>query len=157
MKIFIHIICIFIAVILQTTLLPQIMLLGGMPNIVFLVTLSLIFINRADEAIWWLGIGGMLLEFISPVHFGYYFFPLLIVYLLINLLVKRFFANPSWYISMIFFFIFSIIFDVIWLVYNYSIDTYTIILANAVYNVILGVVIYYFFQFYYFPKEKIKI
>lgn len=157
MKIFIHIICIILAVILQTTLLPQIKLLGGMPNLVLLTVLTLIFINRFDEAIIWVIIGGILLDLTSPIRFGYYYFALLIIYFLIRLLIVRLFNNPSWIISAIFFLFASVLLDCYWIYYDCSINTLTIILANAIYNIIFGLILYYLMQYYYLPQDKISV
>lgn len=157
MKLFIHLICIFLAIILQISLLPQITILGGFPNLILLVMLSLVFVGRINEAILWLSLGGILLEMVSPVHFGFYFFPLLAVFLLVNYLVKKLFTNPIWYLTLFFFFFSSLIFDLVWLFYDYSVFSISVLLADAIYNTILGLVIYYFMLYYYFPNEKIKI
>lgn len=157
MKIFTHIICIFFAVILQISLLPQIAIFGGYANLILLVILTLIFVGRSDEAIIWVVVGGLLLEATSSVHFGYYFFPIVLIYFLMIFLVKRLFANPPLRLSMFFFFISSVLQDVIWIYLDRSLTTLLIILANAVYNVVLGVILYYFIDYYYHPREKIKV
>lgn len=157
MKNLLHIFFIFFAVILQISLLPQIAIFGGYANLILLVMLALIFVGRNDEAIIWAGVGGLLLEITSPVHFGYYFFPMIMIYLLVNFLVKKLFTSPAWHLSMFFFFISSVLQDVIWIYLDRSLTTLLIILANAVYSAVLGVILYYFIDYYYHPKEKIKV
>lgn len=157
MKTFIHAICIILAVIMQISLFPQITIFGGMPNLILLTMLILIFIGRRDEALIWLAFGGLMLEMVSTAHFGYYFFPLLATYFAIVFLVKKLFTNPSWYLAIILFLLSSIFVDLVWLIYSFSLSSVQIILADAIYNSILGMIIYYFMHYYYLPKEKITI
>lgn len=157
MKIFINIILMITAVLVQISLLPQLSFYGGTANLILLVIISLVLIKREKDAILWTIIGGTLLDLFSPIRFGVYLFILLIIYFLLTILIKKLLATPPWHFILFLFFLASIIFDLLWLFYNKSIDFIIITAANAVYNIILGGIIYYLIQYYYQPQEKIKI
>ena len=154
MKIFINILLIFLAAILQISLFPKISIFSALPNLIFLATMILIFTNREDEALIWAGLGGILLDLFSPVRFGIFLFPLLVIYFLTSILVKRIFTDPNLIIAASFFFLGSIFFDILWIFIN---PQWQIILINAIYNTIVGIIIYWLLRERLKPKEFVKI
>lgn len=142
---------------LQISFLPQISLFGGLANLVLVIIISLILITRFDEALLWLGLGGLLLDLFSPLRLGLYFFPLILIYFTTRLLVQKLLAHPPWSLSLLFFFSASLLVDLPWLFYESSSYGLVVWSSNAVHNALLGCLIYYFLQYYYQPKESIKI
>ena len=66
MKKIVNIIFIIIAVILQVTIIPKIVIFGSIVNLPLIIMINLILINRLDLADWWV-ICGILLDLISPL------------------------------------------------------------------------------------------
>lgn len=154
MKNLINIVLIYIAVVLQISLMPAISFYQGMPNIILLVATSLAMINRREEALWWIILGGILLDIISAGYFGIYTLSFLAIYFMTYFLVKKIFTEPSIYLSIPIFFVCSIIVDIPWMVID---SQWQIMLADAIYNTIVGCVIYFFIRYYYKPTEQIKV
>jgi len=154
MKIFINVLLIVIAVILQITFMPKIAFLGAFPNLILLVALSLIFIKKIEEALLWIGLGGILLDLFSPVHFGVYIVSLILIFAISYYLVNYVFSDFSLFLAAAIFFISSIIFNIIFLLYTHYFNLY---LLEAVYTTLLGCMIYGIIRYYYKPSEEVKI
>lgn len=152
MKNLINILLIILAVVLQISLLPQISFLTAFPNLIFLIMLSLVFINR-PESLWWLG-GGILLDLVSPFRFGLYTISLVVVFLLANYLVNHIFSDPSLFIAAVFFFVGSIILNAIFLLLT---SQFSLLFFEVIYSTFVGCIIYGLIRYYLKPKEVIKI
>ena len=60
----------FIAAVLQATFVPQIRLLGGGPDFVFLIILSWSINSRLEESIVWAFVGGIMIDLLSAAPTG---------------------------------------------------------------------------------------
>jgi hypothetical protein len=157
MKYLINIILIVLAIILQTSVFSQFQINNSMPNIIMLVIISLIFISRQKEALLWLIVGSLLLDMSSPFRFGYYFLTISVLFFILLRLTNTYFANPSLIFSALLFFLASIILDLPIVIISYNSSMPIIMLLNGIYNVIIGVVLYYFLDYYYRPKDSIRL
>lgn len=154
MKIIVNVLLILLAIILQTSLLPKIDFFGTFPNLVLLIMLSLLFINRTEEALWWTGGGGILLDLVSPARFGIYTFSLLIIFILTYILVSRIFSDPSLLLAAVFFFVASLLMNLFFL---FLTSYFLLLISTAIYDTLVGCIIYGLVKYYYKPKEAIKI
>lgn len=154
MKILINIILIIIAAILQITLVPKLAILGVFPNLILLVMLSLIFITRTEEALWWAGLGGIILDLVSPARFGIYTFSFLVIFAAIFYLVHNIFREPSLLISILIFIVAGLMSNLIFLIMNFQIVPF---LVSGLVSAFWGIIIYSLIKYYFKPKESIKI
>ena len=154
MKLFYNLLVIIIVVILQTTLAPDMNLFGAFPNLIMIVMLSLLFIGRTEDAIWWAGIGGILLDIFSPVHFGVYTISFTLVIALNYYLVNYIFTDPTLPLAGTFIFVSSLIINFIFLLYSHYYGQYFL---EAIYNTFVGCIIYSLIRYYYKPREEVKL
>ncbi len=127
---------------------------GGIFNLVLIICLILVFVGRPKEALIWAGIGGIILDLLSGVSiFGAYTLSLVVICLASSFLVKKFFTSPNIFVASIFFFFASIILDIFWLFVNFNLQ---ILLFNAIYNTIVGIILYIFLKDYLKPREMFK-
>lgn len=59
-----------LAVILQATLIPQIRILGGQPDLIFLMTLSWSIHGRLEQSVMWAFVGGVTQDLLSAAPLG---------------------------------------------------------------------------------------
>jgi len=154
MKTFLNILLVTIVVILETTLVPKMAIFGAFPNLVMLVILSLIFINRTRDALWWVLIGGVLLDLFSPVRFGAYTLSFVVIFFLAYYLVNYVFSEPSVFLAAGIFFISSLILNIIFLMYFHYFGLYFI---EAIYSTFVGCIVYGLIRYYYKQGEEVKI
>ena len=154
MKTFLNILLVIIVVILETTLVPKMAIFGAFPNLVMLVILSLIFINRTRDALWWVLIGGVLLDLFSPVRFGAYTLSFVAIFFLAYYLVNYVFSEPSVFLAAGIFFISSLILNIIFLMYFHYFGLYFI---EAIYSTFVGCIVYGLIRYYYKQGEEVKI
>jgi len=153
MNIFLNIILIVLAVLAQITIAAKISIFSAMINIPMIIITSLILAKRFDLAKIWM-FSGLLLDLLSPTKFGFYTVTFIILYLIINLIIKKIFYKTEFYIVILFFMIGSFIIDIPFLTINFST---TIIIGNMIYNTIIGCIVYWFIKFYLEPQSILKI
>jgi len=152
MKNFFIFFVIIITVILQITVITKIPVFTGVFNLPYLVMLSLIFIKRKEEAIYWACVGGLLLDINSLAPFGLYTITFIFSYFLFLFVNTRLFPDPDFYIIIAIFVIASIILDIGYQIYIFDLK---ILLSNAIYNTVIGFTIFELLKYYYKPKEII--
>lgn len=157
MNLLIHSLLIFILVILQISFFSQISFWGGSLNIILVILLSLLYIDRQKEAFYWVIIGGILLDLVSPLRFGIYLFLSLLVYILNHFLIRRFIFRKNLYIIFFMIFFSSIIYESWFLLWDRSLIAAKIILISALINSLIGLFIKYWIDYYYQQKEEVKI
>lgn len=154
MKIFINLLLIILTVILQISLVPKLVFLGVFPNLILLVFLSLLFIGKPEESLWWAGTGGILLDVTSPYFFGIYTFSMLFVYIIAYYLTNHGFSNPSLFTAAAIFFISAVIANLIFMFYTRD---YYNLLIEAIYSTLVGCIIYGLMRYRFKQKEEVKI
>lgn len=145
---------IFLAAVLQISLMPSLSISSSQANLILLVILSLIFISRRKEALWWVIGGGILLDLFTSLIWPINLLSYLLIYVLIVVLLDRLIANLRWYIVILMVFLSSLIFDLPFYLIRGDYHSYSLMFFDAIYNVILGLIIYYFFSYYYSPKKN---
>jgi len=154
MKTFILILTIIMAVILQISVIPNFSIYNVFPNIVLIVMLGLLYVRRTNEALWWMGLGGILLDLVSPVRFGVYTLSFMIIFALNYYLIEYIFTDPSILLAGALIFISSLISNIIFLLLTHY---YSQIFTEAIYTSFVGCILYWIIRYYYKPKEEVKI
>lgn len=154
MKFILNLLLIILAVILQISLIPKLALFGSFPNIILLIYLALLFVGKPQESLWWAGIGGILLDLVSPSSFGIYTFSMLAVYIPAYYLTNRVFNNPSVFVAAIIFFVSSLVANLIFMFYTHN---YSGILIEAIYSTLVGCMIYGLMRYRGKTREEVKI
>lgn len=154
MKFIVNLLLIIAAVILQISLVKEFSIYFGIINLVLIIMLVLVFVNRPIEALWWAGIGGIALDLVSPAKFGLFTLSLLVIYYVVNLLIRRIFTDPNIIVVATIFLISSVVVDAPWLLINPSWHT---LLINAIYNTVVGSIIYFLLRERLRPREMIRI
>jgi len=130
-----------IAAILQISIMPNFGIKLAYPNLILIGLIILAINNRRDESLVWLLIGGLILDFYSPLRFGAITLSLLIIFVIVYLIFTKFISETIFPFVILAFFISSIIYD---LVPFFTINKNMMLLFyNALYNTIVGVSLYY--------------
>lgn len=151
MKFFGHLILIIIVSALQISLVPNLSIFAAYPNLVLIGLMILLFSNLKAPALWWAGIGGFFLDVFSSMHFGIYILLFLGIYFLTHFLSSRFINEFSFLSIMTGFFLGSIVIDII--PYFAANRDWIILVGNAVYTMIIGIIIYYLITDKIQPKK----
>lgn len=154
MKFFGNFLLIILVVILQSTFVPKIIFFNSFPNLILIIALSLLFIRRTEEALWWGLIGGLLLDLISPVRFGIYTFSILTIFIIAYIITDRIFSDPTLPLSILLFFVASLLSNIIFFLLTFN---YYVLISEAIYSAVVGCIIYGLIKYYFQPKESIKI
>ena len=154
MKILINILLIIFAIILQIAFLPLVSIHGAYPNILLIVILSLLFIGRINESLWWVGIGGLVMELFSTSHFGVYIISFIVIFLLFYYFINRIFSDPSLVSAAFLFFVASLMLNIVFVIMTHY---YFVYIAEAIYTAIVGCIIYSLIKYYYRPIDEVKI
>lgn len=154
MKFIINLLLIIVVVILQISLIKEFSIYFGIINLILIVMLILVFVNRPIEALWWAGVGGMALDLVSGAKFGLFTLSLLVIYYIVNLLIRKIFTDPNIIVVATIFLLSSILVDAAWLLVNPS---WQILLMNAIYNTIVGSIFYFLFRERLQPRDMIRI
>lgn len=131
--------------VLQLTLMPILQIKGLTANIVFLGVIIFAIIDLEDDAFYLAVIGGLILDLVSPVFFGFYTTTLVVFFLLIKYLVQKVLPEINFLLIFAATFILAIIFGFLenlalmrWL--NLS------ILIYASYSACLGLIFFLYLQ-----------
>jgi rod shape-determining protein MreD len=154
MYLFINILLILLAVVLQISIMPNLAIWQVFPNLILISTVILIFSGRDKEALYWAALGGITLDLFSTFHFGIFTVSLLIIYFLISYLVKKFFSDPNFIIATGLFLISGVIFDLILFIIN---PQWQIFVGEILYNAVLGVLLYSIFKNKFKVKDAVRI
>lgn len=106
---------IFLAIVIQISLLPYLIGSYSGINIITILVITLVFVGKKKVALVWLGIGGILLDLYSPAKFGVYTIELIIAFLLADIFTKYFASKINFFPIFIFVFCFSFVTNLIWL------------------------------------------
>lgn len=146
-----NLILIFLAVILQISLVPQLAISGGYPNFILLVSTALIFVKRETMAMLWFVLGGLLLDLHSSAPFGFYTGVFIGIYFIINFLVRRFLIDVNFFAAALLFLLVSFFADIPFLFLNFDLR---ILISQGLWNAFLGLVFYYFIDQYFKMKGR---
>lgn len=92
----------YVAVLVQVGIFGAWPLLGGQPNLIALGSIIFPLLHRPTLGLWWILIGGSLIDLLSPARFGSSLLPLTIAYIGIAYATRRETETPSWWLSVAF-------------------------------------------------------
>lgn len=139
-------------VIFQVSVMPNLAIQLAFPNLILIGLLILLFTNNLREGLWWAVFGGLFFDIFSPLHFGIYTLVFLFIYVLIYFSSTYLISDFSFIIIVLGFIVGSLLIDLIpFIIIGRD---WLILLFDAIYNTILGIIIYYFCVDKLEPKEQ---
>lgn len=155
-KNFLKILAILILIILQLTFLPKLMIFSSIPNLIIIVSLSLLFRGFLSDSLMVAILGGLFLDLASPLRFGIYTLFLIAIILLLNLVILKNIPEPNLLIIyFLFFLIFGILNLLIFLFIHLAPNL--LIILDAALSSLWGIVIYLLIGRLMGPKEELKL
>lgn len=151
MKFFKHFVLIIVVVVLQISVVPNLAIAGTYPNLILIGMLVLFFSSQKTPALWWAGFGGLSLDIFSTLHYGLFTISFLGSYFLLVFISDRFISSFSFLTIIIGFFAASLIIDLI--PFLVSDKNWPILVGNAIYTVLVGIIIFYFISDKLQPKR----
>ena len=89
----------YLTVLVQVGLFGAWPLLGGQPHLIALGSVLFPLFHRPVLGLWWIVIGGSLVDLLLPAHFGSTAVPLLLAYLVVAYATRRVTETLSWWVS----------------------------------------------------------
>lgn len=149
-----NIILILLAVIIEVTLVPHFFILGGGFNLPFLIMISLYLLGRENYALIWAGLGGILLDLVSPLRFGFFTLIFLASYLILVLISRRKLLEPNRFVILVYFGGFGLLLNLLILIFV-SRNGLIPPLIGIIYNVLGGFLVFQIARI--LIKEKSKL
>jgi len=143
---------IILLAILEITLMPNLGLKGLWPNLILVAALALILLDFGYEALLVASLGGLVLDFASPLFFGFNMLIIISFVLITKFLLTKYLAEPNILIVGIFIGFASIFNDVISMLVVRNFIFWPILL-NACYSGLAGILFYRFFE-QWFKRQK---
>jgi len=100
---YISIVILGLAAIFQSTFLPQIRILGGRPDLVFLIVIAWSFNARLEEAVVWAFVGGIAQDLLSDAPTGTSVLGMLIIIFAINGITRQLYRINLLFIAAVIF------------------------------------------------------
>lgn len=141
MKLIKTLLLIILIFVIQIAIVPNITISSAFPNILLISAVVLLLNFEFDKALIWAGIGGIMMDIYSPLHFGVYTFGFLIIWFIANFIFKRYISEQLFPIVIVSFFIAYLLVEFIPFITKNG--SYMIYFSSAVYTAILGTIIYY--------------
>jgi len=155
-RLFLKIFFIILAALFQFVLMPILNIKGFFPNLILIGAVVLMLLDFETDAFWLAGLGGLLLDLGGPIIFGFNtIFGLLIVFLM-RFLVRRFFPQINFWLTLIIIFLISALYAFLSILILKE-QLSTSIFIVAFYGGILGIIFYYFLTVVHKPTQVIKI
>lgn len=135
------VLAIILLVIIQITLMPYFGISGLWPNLIFLSSIVLILIGADREAYLVASLGGLMLDFASPLFFGFNTIVLLGMVMIIHLLVNKFLGEITFFVTTIVLVLAIVIYDLIFCLITHQF-LLTVLITNVLYSLILGLILF---------------
>ncbi len=150
MKIFLIIIGLLIGVILQTTLIPFLSVMGASPNLILVLILILVIFKKFEKMWWAIVSAGLLLDLFFGLPFGLTSLSLVTVAFLIDWLHRNVFSEIKLWISIGLIGSASLAYNILLIILGkllsssfYSGTSLLVIVIELGYNLILGLMLFY--------------
>lgn len=147
---------IFIVALIQVSLLPNLAIEDFIPNLVAIFLVTYLLLDLDKVAIWWVALGGLLLDLFSPLPFGLFVAQFVIIYLVLRHLIRPIIHEPAPLMSLPVFFVTSLLFNGIELVIIRSINIFDLLLL-AIIESLIGTIVYSFIHRRYLQNSPIKL
>jgi len=129
---------------LQLFIIPNLTIFDSFPNFFLIILVLLCLTFRFDLALFWAIAGGLTMDLYSTWFFGFYTISFLCIYVILQLVLEKYFTEPVFLVIVSSFFLSSIIIE-IWL-YIFIYKEIIILLVDATLNTIFGTILYYLFS-----------
>lgn len=150
-----NVIIIFLVVLIQISIIPQLRFYNFVPSLP--LTFLFIYLIKKDDytALWWVTFGGLLLGIFSYQFFGYYFFQFLLVFLAYRMIIRPLLHDPQSLMIIIILLLFSFIINGLEIII-FNQDS-TAILSGVIYQTIFEFFLYFIFSKLVKNKYQIKV
>ncbi len=142
--------------IIQIGIMPYLSFEHVIPNLIFIILITNILLGQDQTALWWLVLGGLILELFSPLPFGLYLLPYLIIYIIIRYLLRIYLLEPPPLLAMVVFFAASLLYNMVVMIILRLASFYSLPIL-AITEAILGGLIYFITWRRHIQKSPIKI
>lgn len=143
---------------IQFSIIGQLSIYQAFPNILLIYLVVLILNKRYKKSIYFAVLSGIFYDIFSLSYPGIYLFMFVIIALLLNFIINRFISSPIFIFVIFIFFISSLFLDLpMFFIGNHDIG---LLFKVALYNTILGSILYYLLGDYLRPQKpmyKMKI
>lgn len=151
------IVLIIILVFLQIFLMPIFSIFSSYPNLILIAVILLILLDYEKGAFLMAGLGGLLLDFFSPIFFGFITLFLIFLVFLLRYLVKKVFPHINTLVVAGVTFISAIILNLFILFFLKEQLSVIFLILCGIYNSILAVVVFMFFNLQHGKLKLIKV
>lgn len=151
-----QVLLIILLFILQITLLNKFSFFNAVPNLILIVSICLVLKQNLDLSIFIAGVGGLLLDLVSPIYFGFYTITYLLIILILNYFILKISQSPNRFIIYLIFVIVSIFIDSSLLVFTKILPNWHLLLSGLI-NGIFGITIYLLIEKISPQEEEINI
>lgn len=138
---------------LQFFIVPNLTIYNAFPNFFLVILVLLCLTFRFDLALFWAIAGGLSLDLYSTWFFGFYTISFLSIYIILQLVLEKYFTEPVFLVIVLSFFISSIIIE-IWL-YIFINKEISFLIIDAFLNTVFGSILYYLFSSRLKKKDNI--
>ena len=137
---------------IQFAIIPQLSFRGAFPNILFIYLVVLILNGRYKKSLFFAVLSGIFYDIFSLSYPGIFLFTFAVLALTLNFIIKRFISSPNLIFVILIFFASSLFIDLpTFYIGNRDVMMY---LSVALYNTILGTILYYILGDYLRPKKS---
>ena len=155
-KITLKILVILLLVLCQISLMPKFLILGAIPNLIFIFTIALVIKNRFWDALLMGFLGGIFLDLASSLWFGFYIFVFLLTIVTINFLLLKTIPSPNNLIVFLIYFASFLFLDLMTFLFIKSWPSWSF-LIGAFINSFWAIVIYILIQSKIATREEINV
>ncbi len=128
---------------IEVAIAPNLGIYSVFPSTMLIAIMFYLLNFKYEEALLWAGIGGILMDLYSPLHFGVYTFSYLVVYFISYLVFTKFISEQAFFVVIPSFFIGYLLAEIIPFMIEHG--SYSIYFASALYTAILGTFVFYIF------------
>ena len=143
---------IFAIGVIQVTLVPYFGIMGLWPNLIFLLAITFILIGAEQEAYLTASFGGLILDFASPIFFGFNVLILMSLVGLTQLLTKKFLSEIDILMAGLVYVVATFIFNLIFSLVGHQFG-WPALIVNVIYSLIVGLVMFYIVSNWFDRRE----
>jgi len=148
----INLLIIFLLSVAQITLMPYFSILDLWPNLIFLLAVSFILIGAEREAYLTASFGGLILDLVSPIFFGFNVLVMMFLTGLTQLLTKKLLSDINFFIAGLVYIVASLLFNLVFSFTGHQFD-WLALNIGIVYSLIIGLIMFYTLNNWYDRRE----
>jgi rod shape-determining protein MreD len=147
-----NLLIIFFLGVIQITLMPYFDIMGLWPNLIFLLAITFILIGAEQEAYLTASFGGLILDFVSPIFFGFNVLILVTLVALTQLLTKKFLSEVDVLMAGLVYIVATFIFNLIFSLIGHQFG-WPALFIDIIYSLIVGSVMFYIVNNWFDRRE----